>query len=93
MSDPLAPFYDRELLDRLEAEGRWSLDKGVEAEQLRQKGVCDERTMVPAGLLPEALFGRLPGPPSHSRPAVIPPGRLAHGASLNLPEEDPGYDH
>ena len=89
MTDPYAPFYDRDLLDRLG--DRWSLEKGVEAERLRQQGVIDERTMIPAGLLPEALFGRWPDPPPlPARPAVIPPGRLAHGASLNLPEENDG---
>lgn len=86
VTDPYAPFYDRDLLGRLD--GRWSLEKGVEAERLRQQGVVDERTMVPAGLLSEALFGRWPDPlPLPSRPSVIPPGRLSHGASLNLPED------
>ena len=82
--DPYAPFYDRDLLARLEAKGRWSLEHGVEAARLRAEGVVDERTMIPAGLLPEALFGRWPGPPSQSRPAVIPPGRLAHGGGHPL---------
>ena len=87
VADPYAQFYDPDLLARLEAEGPWSLARGVEAERLRREGVIDERTMIPAGLVPEWLVGAPPEDVRARPSARIPPGRLRHGQSLN--EGDP----
>ena len=86
IADPYAPFYDREQLARLEAAGKWSLAHGVEAERLRQQGVIDERTMIPAGLVPGWLCGAWPGASTSPAPPIRP-GRLRHGGSLD--EGDP----